>query len=298
MNSSQTNLLGTFAVSTPSSCSSSPAAIESVTSSSSRIHVDLQHKTIDPDVRPRGTREPDENDINYGFWILLHSESVKNKTYKCKFCHKEMTSAPSRATQHFLDGAGALVCAAKSSKKAKAFYRDIETARNGNKKQKLVHNDKQKKIPNIFTPKAEDKHKVEDAFVSWIACNSLPFAIADSPSFVTFVKEVRNYPYIELPSAKVLGSRALVECSQRTLAERKASLSGVSSIGGWFIADGQVLGRKSLNNSLLMSIFGVLFLRTEDAKKKKKDQEYLTADAVKAMNVVSHYYHKLYVQYV
>ena len=65
--------------------------------------------------------------------------------------------------------------------------------------------------------------------------------------------------------------------------------------GGWFLADGQVIGRKSLNNSVMQCINGILFLRTIDAKSVKKNQEFLRDDAVESMKIVSWYIYLVYI---
>ena len=52
------------------------------------------------------------------------------------------------------------------------------------------------------------------------------------------------------------------------------------------MADEKGLERKLLNNSLMESAKGILFLKTINAKSVKKNAEFLKNDAVLAMKVV------------
>jgi hypothetical protein len=63
-------------------------------------------------------------------------------------------------------------------------------------------------------------------------------------------------------------------------------MAGVIEVGGWFAADGQTRGRLSLNNSLMISLIGALFLRTLDVKSIKKSKQFLTKDAVAAISSI------------
>ena len=65
--------------------------------------------------------------------------------------------------------------------------------------------------------------------------------------------------FLPIPTPRTIGTVSLKKSAEHILNEREKLLSDVPRTGGWLLADGSKIGRRSLNNSVLLSLNGIFF---------------------------------------